>query len=60
MRTNLLIDQLVAASSVLTLPALAASADDHAGRRFLEFFTATARKAHTRRAYARAVSDFLA
>ena len=42
------------------LPAIIAQAGDHAARRFIEFFTATIRNANTRRAYAKAVSDFLA
>ncbi len=43
-----------------TLPALVAAADDRAQIRFLEFFAAAIRNPHTRRAYARAVVDFLA
>src|SRR3546814_16558443 len=46
-------------SPTLALPALIASADDHARLRFLEFFAVTIRNAHTRRAYARAAGDFL-
>jgi site-specific recombinase XerD len=42
------------------MPALIAAAGDQAGRRFLEFFAANIRNAHTRRAYSRAVVDFLA
>ena len=42
------------------LPALIAAAGDPAARRFLEFFTATIRNAHTRRAYGRACGEFLA
>lgn len=42
------------------LPAIIAQAGDHAARRFIEFFTATIRNANTRRAYAKAVGDFLA
>jgi len=42
------------------LPAIIAQAGDHAARRFIEFFTATIRNGNTRRAYAKAVSDFLA
>jgi integrase/recombinase XerC len=41
-------------------PALIAAAGDHAGVRFIEFFTANIRNPHTRRAYARAVAEFLA
>ncbi len=43
-----------------TLPTLVAAADDRAQIRFLEFFAAAIRNPHTRRAYARAVVDFLA
>ena len=43
----------------LTLPTIIAMADDRAQRRFLEFFVVTIRNPHTRRAYARAASDFL-
>lgn len=42
------------------IPALITSAGDQAARRFLEFFAATIRNPHTRRAYGRAVGDFLA
>jgi integrase/recombinase XerD len=42
------------------VPAIVADAGDAAARRFLEFFTATLRNAHTRHAYARAVRDFFA
>ena len=42
------------------VPALVAAAGEQATLRFLEFFAATLRNPHTRRAYARAVSDFLA
>src|SRR5271166_7056704 len=42
------------------LPAIIAHAGDHAARRFIEFFTATIRNRNTRRAYGRAVADFLA
>jgi site-specific recombinase XerD len=53
-------NQLAALSPALALPALIASADDRAQRRFLEFFAATIRNLHTRRAYARATAEFLA
>lgn len=43
----------------LTLPALVAAADRNTQRRFLEFFAAAIRNAHTRRAYMRAAVDFL-
>jgi len=41
------------------VPALVAFAGDQAGIRFLEFFVSILRNPHTRRAYARAVVDFL-
>ncbi len=41
------------------LPALVAASGDQAGIRFLEFFAGTIRNPHTRRAYGRAVTDFL-
>jgi site-specific recombinase XerD len=44
----------------IALPALIAEADDRARERFLEFFAATIRNRNTRKAYARAVADFLA
>ena len=47
-------------SSAFALPAMIASADDRAQRRFLEFFAVTIRNPHTRRAYARAAAEFLA
>ncbi len=47
-------------SPAFALPALVAAADDHAQRRFLEFFAVTIRNTHTRRAYARAAGEFLA
>ena len=42
------------------MPALIAAAGDRASLRFLEFFAANIRNPHTRRAYSRAVTDFLA
>lgn len=42
-----------------TLPALISHAGERAGMRFLEFFTANIRNPNTRRAYARAVDEFL-
>lgn len=42
------------------LPAVIAQAGEKASKRFIEFFTATIRNGNTRRAYARAVADFLA
>ncbi len=43
-----------------TLPASITAAGERASIRFLEFFASTIRNPHTRRAYARAVADFLA
>ena len=42
------------------VPTLVAAAGDRASRRFLEFFAANIRNPHTRRAYGRAVAEFLA
>ena len=42
------------------IPVLVAAAGERASVRFLEFFAAAIRNPHTRRAYARAVADFLA
>jgi len=52
--------QLVSIASQQTLPALVAVSGRRAGVRFLEFFAAQIRNPHTRRAYARAVGEFLA
>jgi integrase/recombinase XerC len=52
-------NQIVSLSPALLLPALIAEAEPQAQRRFLEFFAATIRNPHTRRAYARGCSDFL-
>ena len=46
-------------SSGMALPALIAAADDRAQLRFVEFFTVTIRNPHTRRAYGRAIGEFL-
>jgi len=46
-------------TSSLPLPALIHEAGDHAQLRFLEFFTSNIRNPNTRRAYGRAVADFL-
>jgi site-specific recombinase XerD len=43
----------------ITTPALVVVAGPRAATRFLEFFVATIRNAHTRRAYSRAVTEFL-
>jgi len=40
------------------VPALIADRGPHAGRRFIEFFTANIRNPNTRRAYFRAVTEF--
>jgi site-specific recombinase XerD len=42
------------------LPTLVSAAGDRASLRFLEFFAANIRNPHTRRAYGRAVAEFLA
>ena len=44
----------------VVLPALVVAAGERAEIRFLEFFASIIRNPHTRRAYARAVTDFLA
>ena len=43
-----------------SVPVLVTTAGERATIRFLEFFTATIRNPHTRRAYSRGVTDFLA
>jgi site-specific recombinase XerC len=45
--------------NVITTPALIDAAGPRATTRFLEFFVATIRNAHTRRAYSHAVAEFL-
>src|SRR3954447_5046987 len=50
----------VSGSIIATVPAIVAAAGDRASLRFLEFFAANIRNPHTRRAYLRAVMDFLA
>ena len=42
------------------VPAIIADAGEKAGKRFIEFFTATIRNKNTREAYARAIGDFFA
>ncbi len=54
---NLTLPVPVAAS--VHLPTLITAAGDQASKRFLEFFAANIRNPHTRRAYSRAVADFL-
>ena len=53
-------NQLAVISGPTALPALIVAAGDRASRRFLEFFAANIRNPHTRRAYGRAVAEFLA
>src|ERR1039457_5669633 len=50
---------LVASSTSPAIPVLVTAAGDRASMRFLEFFVATIRNPHTRRAYNRAVREFL-
>ena len=47
-------------AGALVIPAVIADADDHAARRFLEFFAAQIRNKNTRMAYYRAVCHFFA
>jgi site-specific recombinase XerC len=54
------VNQVVPFAHPPALPALVTAAGDRAGVRFLEFFASAIRNPHTRRAYARAASDFLA
>lgn len=51
---------LAAIATSSAVPELVAGAGDQAAARFLAFFAANIRNPHTRRAYGRAVSDFLA
>lgn len=53
-------NQLVPINEAPQLPAIVQAAGARAGLRFLEFFAARIRNPHTRRAYSRAVADFLA
>jgi len=53
-------NQLVPITAPPALPALVMAAGEGAQLRFLEFFAASIRNAHTRRAYAGAVGEFLA
>jgi site-specific recombinase XerD len=50
---------IIAAAPQRTLPTIIAAAGERASLRFLEFFAANIRNPHTRRAYGRAVADFL-
>ena len=52
-------NQLARIVAPTVLPALIAASGERASLRFLEFFAANIRNPHTRRAYARAVSEFL-
>lgn len=52
-------DRQLAKAGFENLPAPIAAAGDKAAWRFIEFFTANIRNLNTRRAYARAVRDFL-
>lgn len=52
-------NQLAPSASAMRLPQLIAEAASDTQRRFLEFFAVTIRNANTRRAYMRAVADFL-
>jgi len=52
-------NQLTRITPSTTVPALITAAGDTASRRFLEFFAANIRNPHTRRAYGRAVAEFL-
>ncbi|MGS0943772.1 tyrosine-type recombinase/integrase (plasmid) [Pseudomonas luteola] len=54
-----MLPSLLSTSSLPPLPALIDEAGDHAQLRFLEFFTSNIRNPNTRRAYGRAVADFL-
>ena len=50
---------VLSATVTNTLPVLISQAGERVCMRFLEFFTANIRNANTRRAYARAVNEFL-
>ncbi len=49
----------VSVGSTARVPLIVSTAGGHASIRFLEFFASTIRNPHTRRAYGRAVADFL-
>src|SRR5271155_1387124 len=53
-------NELVPITAMQALPAIVTAAGEAAQLRFLEFFAASIRNPHTRRAYAGAVADFLA
>jgi site-specific recombinase XerD len=52
--------EIIAGDQAHVAPALIAASGEHASRRFLEFFAVNIRNPHTRRAYGRAVAEFLA
>jgi site-specific recombinase XerD len=52
--------EIIADVRAHVVPALVAASGDRAGIRFLEFFASNIRNPHTRRAYSRAVADFMA
>src|SRR5271166_538701 len=52
-------NQLVPITRANELPTIVTAAGESAQLRFLEFFAASIRNAHTRRAYAGAVGEFL-
>ena len=54
-----IMNQLATLNGIRT-PALVIAAGERAGMRFVEFFASNIRNPNTRRAYAHAVSDFLA
>ncbi|MEO8713641.1 MAG: site-specific integrase, partial [Acetobacteraceae bacterium] len=49
----------IVTGAAFAVPALIAASGEHASLRFLEFFAATIRNPHTRRAYGRATAAFL-
>ena len=53
-------NEIILLGAQRAVPALITAAGDQAARRFMEFFAANIRNPHTRRAYGRAVADFLA
>jgi site-specific recombinase XerD len=53
-------NQLTPIAGPIRSPTLIAAAGERASIRFMEFFAANIRNPHTRRAYSRAVADFLA
>ncbi len=53
-------NQFVPVANMQRLPAIVTAAGAAAQLRFLEFFAASIRNPHTRRAYAGAVAEFLA